>query len=140
MVKKKTNDLMKNLSSDQNLDRYLKENEGELISEEISTYLNQLVAARGLKKTQILKDAEMNEIYGYQIFAGSRKPSRDKLICLCVGMGLSLEELNQALKYAGELPLYPRSARDSVLIAGILRGDRVMKLNQALYDYGFETL
>ena len=140
MVKKKTNDLMKNLSSDQNLDRYLKENEGELISEEISTYLNQLVAARGLKKTQILKDAEMNEIYGYQIFAGSRKPSRDKLICLCVGMGLSLEELNQALKYAGELPLYPRSARDSVLIAGILWGDRVMKLNQALYDYGFETL
>lgn len=140
MVRKKTNDLMEILSSDQNLDRYLKENEEELISEEISTYLNQLVSKRGLKKTQVLKDAEMNEIYGYQIFAGSRKASRDKLICLCVGMGLSLDELNQVMKYAGELPLYPRSARDSVLIAGILKGARVMQLNQMLYDRGFKTL
>ena len=140
MIEKKTDDLMVDLSSDQNLDRYLKENSEELITLGIGEYLNQLIKSRGLKKTQVLKDAEMNEIYGYQIFAGSRKPSRDKLICLCVGMGLTLEELDQALKYAGELPLYPRSPRDSVLIAGVLRGDCVMKLNQALYDYGFDTL
>ena len=139
MLKKKTNELLTDLKSS-DLGRYLQENKEELISEGIGAYLDRLIEARGLKKTQVLKAAEINEIYGYQIFAGSRKPSRDKLIALCVGIGLSLEEIDQALKFAGELPLYPRSERDSILIAGILKGDRVMELNNALYDYGLKTL
>ncbi len=140
MRRKKTDDLLKDLKSAKDLDRYLKENKGEFVSAGIGSYLDGLIVERGLKKTQVLKDAEINEIYGYQIFAGSRKPSRDKLIALCVGMGLSLEEIDQALKFAGELPLYARSERDSVLIAGILNGDSVMNLNNVLYDYGFKTL
>lgn len=140
MQKKKTDDLLMDLKKDGNLDRYFKENEGDFVEPSISNYLNQLVAERGLKKNQVLKAAEINEIYGYQIFAGSRKPSRDKLIALCIGMGLSAEEIKSALKYAGEALLYARSKRDSVIIAGILQGSSVMEINGRLYERGFETL
>lgn len=140
MQKKKTDELLKDLKKDPNLDHYFAENEGQFVDRGIGAYLDAIVAERKLKKNRILKAAEMNELYGYQIFSGSRKPSRDKLIALCIGMGLSEEEINGALKYAGDAPLYPRSKRDSIILAGILQGSSVMEINGQLYERGFETL
>lgn len=140
MLKKKTDDLLSDLKADCNLDRYLKENEPHLVRDGIGAYLDRICAERGLKKSHVLKRAEINEIYGYQLFSGSRLPSRDKLIALCIGIGLNAEETDQALKYAGEAPLYARSRRDSILISGILNGRSVMEINGLLYDHGEKLL
>lgn len=140
MLKKTTDDLLTELKSERNIARYLKENEPHFVDQRIGDYLDAFVAAKGLKKSQIFKDAEINEIYGYQIFSGTRKPSRNKLIALCISMGMSEEELGTALKYAGEAPLYARSKRDSMILSGILKGNSVMQINNLLYEHGEELL
>lgn len=140
MIKKPTDELMKDLLNSNNIEKYLKENEPYIIDLSIADFLNEYVKAKKLVKTQILKDAEMNEIYGYQIFSGSRKPSRDKLISICVGMGMSVDETQSAMKIAGFAPLYPKVKRDSIIIHGISQGYKVRDINNLLYNNKEDTL
>ena len=76
-----------------------------MIDSALSNYLNQLLEEKSLKKSTVIKNSELNEIYGYQIFSGKRIPSRDKLISISFGLELSLEETQTLLKYAGFAPL-----------------------------------
>ena len=95
MIKKPTSELMDALTGNPSIDNYMQTESEHLINEPLSSYLDQLVSEKGLKKSQVLKNADMNEIYGYQIFSGSRFPSRDKLLSLALGMHLSLDETQQ---------------------------------------------
>lgn len=140
MIKKPTDELMESLNSSPSIDNYLQKEQDYLITASLSVYLNQLISDKGLKKSQVIKDAELNEIYGYQIFSGKRLPSRDKLIALAFGMILSLEETQQLLKYAGFSPLYPKNKRDSIIIWGISHHLNICQTNEELYNQAEETL
>lgn len=131
---------MKDILKSNNLDKYLRDNQSYLIDLSIQDFLNKYIKEKNLVKSQILKNAEMNEIYGYQIFSGSRTPSRDKLLALCIGMGMTLEETQGALKIAGFASLYPKSKRDSIIIHGINQGNTIIEINNLLYDNGEKTL
>ena len=106
----------------------------------MQTYLTALLAETGLSKSEVLRRAEINDIYGYQLFAGSRRPSRDKLVALCVGFGLDDERTQQLLKAVGFAPLYPKNRRDSILLFGLQKGRSVLQINQLLYEHGEPTL
>ncbi len=140
MIKKPTDELMKDLLSSNNIELYLKENEQHFVNVTIAEFLNEYVNAKQLVKSQIFKEAEMNEIYGYQIFSASRTPSRDKLISLCIGMGMSLDEIQATLKVAGFAALYPKSKKDSIIIHGISAGRKVFEINTDLYNNSEESL
>ena len=43
--------------------------------------------------------------YAYQLFNGTRKPSRDKVIQLAFGFGLSVDDTQELLKVARQAPL-----------------------------------
>ena len=116
MTKKSTNELMDALNSSKSIEHYIQSEKEHLIESPLCDYLNQLADKKELKKSQIIHDSELNEIYGYQLFSGKRFPSRDKLISLAFGMHLSLTETQQLLKYAGFSPLYPKNERDSIII------------------------
>lgn len=72
--------------------------------------------ARGTQtKAALARKAGMSEVYLHQVFSGRRKPSRDRLLCLCVGLGLNsrdlvhgktLAEINDALMAEGERILF----------------------------------
>lgn len=93
-----------------------------------------------MKKSAVIKNSELNEIYGYQIFSGKRIPSRDRLISIAFGMGLSLDEAQALLKYAGFAPLYPKQKRDSLLIWGISHQFSIYQINDLLYTENENTL
>ena len=79
--------------------------------------------------------------YAYQIFSGLKTaPKRDKLICLSIGMGLSVNETNSVLKIAGLSPLYPKIKRDSIIIINMNNNKSVVEINEALYNEGEDTL
>ena len=46
----------------------------------------------------LIRNAELSEVYGYQIFSGLRVPERKKLLCLAVGMSLNIEEVKLIIK------------------------------------------
>ena len=140
MIKKPTDELMDELLKANSISEYLKENSQYMVSEELSAYLNNIMAKKGLVKSDIIKKTEFSEVMGYQIFAGTRQPSRDSLVCICVAMSMSLEETQALLKIAGIAALYPKSKRDSIIIKGISENKTVAKINEELYNRGEKTL
>lgn len=140
MIRKPTDELMNALSESSSIQNYIKSEQDYFIDSTISNYLNELIQVKSLKKSNVIKNSELNEIYGYQIFAGKRIPSRDKLIAISFGMSLSLEETQALLKYAGYAPLYPKQKRDSFIIWGITHHFSMYQINELLYNEQEATL
>lgn len=137
---KETKEMLEQLKRAHSLDGYLAENTAEMVDGTLPTHLNALLEETGLSKSEVLRRAEINDIYGYQLFAGSRRPSRDKLVALCVGFGISDERTQQLLKAVGFAPLYPKNRRDSILLFGLQKGYTVLQINNMLYEHGESTL
>lgn len=134
LKKIETDKLLGSLRLAHNIDQYFKDNGDALIDTNLSKALCKLAAEKELSKPEIFRLAEINEIYGYQIFAGKRIPSRDKLICLGFGMKLSSNEMQDLLKLAGMAPLYPKNVRDSIILFGFLHQQTLMAVNEALFE------
>ena len=133
MIKKPTDELMEALNQSSSIEEYINTEQDYLIDSALSDYLNQLLEEKSLKKSTVIKNSELNEIYGYQIFSGKRIPSRDKLISISFGMNLSLDETQALLKYAGFAPLYPKQKRDSLLIWGKNHQFSIYQINELLH-------
>ncbi len=119
---------------------FYNENKQYLINDTLSEMLEKLLCQKGLKKSTVIKAAEMSEVYGYQIFSGLRVPERNKLLCLAVALGLNIDEIQTLLKTAGYSPLYVKLPFDSVVLYGICKGLSVVEINELLYEYGLNTL
>ncbi len=140
MLKKSTDELMNELLKANNIGEYLKENSQYMVSDELSTYLNNIIAKKGLVKSELIKKTEFSEVMGYQIFSGTRLPSRDSLICICVAMDMTLDETQAILKIAGFAALYPKAKRDSIIIKGVSEKKTVAQINEELYNCEEKTL
>ena len=141
MYNKSTTELLKELENFSNFKEYKKANNDCMISKSLSEYLSDLITERNLTKADVIRKAELNENYAYQLFSGLKKaPQRDKLICLSIGMDLSVSETNSLLKLAGFSPLYPRIKRDSIIIINIKSRKSVIEINEALHEEGENTL
>lgn len=140
MKKKNTDELMNALSDSDNLNTYMEENSESFIQESIADYLCRLLEKKKKTKSEVIHACECVEITGFQIFSGTRNPSRNKLISFAFGFELDLAETNQLLKFAGFAPLYPKSKRDSILIYSIQHQENFLSANERLYDAGEETL
>ena len=139
-MQKDTSEIVKELGLSRDFQTFYNENKEYMISADLTQLLAELLDAKGLKKSQVIKNAELSEIYGYQIFSGLRTPERKKLLCLTVGMGLNIDEAQQLLKCAGYSPLYAKKPFDSVVLYGLHNGLSVLKINELLYKYDLETL
>ncbi len=140
MIKIPTEELLKNLLKSNNIEKYIKENEEHFIDLTISQFLSEYISIKGLTKSAVIKNAEISEIFGFQVLSGTRNPSRNTLLSLCISSKMTLDEVQATLKIAEFAPLYPKSKRDSVIILGITNGKNVCQINNELYDNNEETL
>ena len=67
MIKKPTDELMDALNQSSSIEEYINNEQDYMIDSTISDYLNQLLNEKSLKKSAVIKNSELNEIYGYQI-------------------------------------------------------------------------
>lgn len=118
-MNKKTEELLNELKSERNIDRFTKENEKIFMNKPLTEYLEILLQKYNMKKADVIKRASLAAVYGYQIFDGKRDPKRDKVIQLAFGFGLTLEETQTLLKCAGHSELYPKVKRDVLFIYAI---------------------
>jgi len=119
---------------------FYSENKDYMVKKDLSALLDELIETYDLKKSQVIRAAEMSEVYAYQIFSGLRIPERKKLLCLAVAMGLSLDDVQTLLKSAGYSTLYVKLPFDSIVLYGICKKLSVVEINGILYEYGLETL
>ncbi|MBQ8135706.1 MAG: hypothetical protein IJ192_15120 [Clostridia bacterium] len=141
MQKKKTTDeLNKTLKNNIPIDRYLRENSESFSELSFTELLEQILKENHISKSEAIKGSDLERSYGYQIFKGTRKPTRDPLLRLCISMKASSEQTRALLLKNKAAPLYPKDKRDSIIIYGIIHKLSLSEINELLYDHKFALL
>ena len=134
MEGKSTIELNQGLMSEPNLASYLASNRSAFSDQDITQPLSRLFKASGMSKAELARQAGMSEVYLYQVFSGRRKPSRDRLLCICMGLRASLEEIQQILKQGEYAVLYSKHKRDAIISHGILHCTSLGEINERLFQ------
>ena len=135
-----TNTLMKRLFKAADLDTYLQGNDSYLQAPDFYTLLKSYCQQREMLPAHVIELSQIERTYGHQLFNGTRRPSRDKVIQLALGLGLSVEEAQQLLRSAGKSQLYPRLKRDAVLLYAIQKKLPILAVQESLTKYGLTLL
>lgn len=138
MAQRLTEELLAELLEAPDIDAFL--DSYQLGEPSLPDYLNALLAEKNLERAQVVRMANLNETFGYQIFKGDRHPTRNKVLQIAFAMALSLRETNRALVLADAGTLTPKCRRDAIVIFCIDRGCSLQKVNEELYRFGEETI
>lgn len=103
-------------------------------------YLQQLLEEKGLSRPRVVAEAGLNPTYGYDIFTGKKRPSREKVLPLAFAMNCTLQEANRILQAAGVNELYVKNRRDAIIIFCLDHGYTLMKTNEELFRFGEEPI
>lgn len=106
----------------------------------IVPYMNSLLYDHGLTVQDIIVDCGLSRSYAYQLFNGSRPPTRSFLLELAFLLKLPEAETQRLLKIAGRQPLYVRNRRDAAVLYGLSHGmsaDETKRLLRSLGEEGF---
>ncbi|WP_276675879.1 XRE family transcriptional regulator [Collinsella stercoris] len=129
-----TEEVLQELLDAPSLDEFIDAHEFPAVT--LPEFLERMLEKKGLKRSRVVRMADLNETFGYQIFTGARNPSRDKVLQIAFAMALSLRETNRALMAAGASSLDPKCRRDAIIIFCIDQGCSLQKVNEELYRLG----
>ena len=133
MERKSTGQLNQELMQASSLGEYVSENRDAFSEQAVSQLLSELYEKKSISKAALARRAGMSEVYLHQVFSGRRSPSRDRLLCLCLGLEATLEETQELLRQAGFAQLYPRHKRDAVISYGLVHGISLGEINDRLF-------
>lgn len=140
-MKKSTMELLELLKKSSNISDFIEKTVDEFIEEKpLYQYLENLIEEKQLKKSDVIKRSGLDRGYAYDIFAGKKIPSRDKLLAICFAMELLEEEVQSLLKYTGYPQLYARIERESIILFGLQHHLSLMNVNELLYEMNYEYL
>ena len=103
-------------------------------------YYRSLSRVKETTDSALIELSGIERYYYYQIMKGKRHPSRDKILRLCIGAGLTLRETTRALELSENAPLYPKSRRDIIITVAINQSATVIDTNLLLFEYGEKAL
>ncbi|MDU1456020.1 MAG: helix-turn-helix transcriptional regulator [Paeniclostridium sordellii] len=132
--------ILKNIDDESYLDEFVKITSTNFSDLSLPNFFQNICKEKGISKSDLIKNAEIDRTYGYQILNGTKKPSRDKLLKLCISASLDIEESNKALKLGNVGQLYPKNPRDSIIIFGINKKLNLFQIDELLFNHNFDTL
>ena len=135
-----TDDLKQELMSTPDLDGFLSQYSEDFSNANAHEMLEDLFNKKNISKASLAKLSGMSEIYLYQVFSGRRNPSRNRLLCLCFGLGATIDETQELLKQCGYAQLYAKNRRDAIIIYGIVNGVDLFAINDKLFEENEDTL
>jgi len=139
-MEKSTQELMQMLSAEENIEEYLDKNSGEFLEVPLHEYLSELLQTKSVKKNDVIRRSGLNQIYAYQIFAGTKHPNRDKLLALAFGFPLPVVETQRLLRMGMVRELYPRDRRDSVIVFALRQKLTIQQTDDLLFELHLDTL
>lgn len=139
-MKKSTDDLLKSLKSKRTIEEYFDENAAELEFDTLPEMIEFNMKQKRLQRNEVVNRSMLGS-YAYNIINGTRtNPDRDKLIMLCFGLYLTVEEANRLLKLSGNGELYSRNKRDAIFILALNLKQSVIDANNKLDEYDLPLL
>lgn len=140
MNEKNTDTLHQELMSTNNLDRFLTENDASFRDVPLQEAIQRIFDEKGMSKAQLAKQSGISEVYLHQLFSGRRFPSRSRLLCLCFGLGATVDEAQSLLQQARHAPLYSRDRRDAIIIFALSHHMTLFEVNDKLFTENLDTL
>lgn len=111
-----TTSLFNKILNTKDIAEFMKDNSGDLEIPSFQTHLSNICSAKALIPEQVIKNAGIERTYGHQLFNGTRKPSREKVIQLAFGLQLDVDDTQKLLQIARKNLLYPKIKRDAAII------------------------
>lgn len=134
-MKKTTEELLKLLKKSSDINTFMDTNSEDLVEKILlCDYLNQLLTQKELKKSDVIRNSGLDRKYCYEIFAGTKTPSRDKVLALCFALQLSEAETTHLLKSTGYAQFYPRIERDSIILFALEHQLSLTDTNELLFE------
>ncbi|MBQ9733157.1 MAG: helix-turn-helix transcriptional regulator [Clostridia bacterium] len=140
MESKNTDELRQALLDASDLDKFLKENDEQFSRQDVTELLNEIFDKRDINKSNLAKRAGMSNVYLHQVFSGRRNASRNRMLCICLGLEATLDETQELLKRSGMGLLYPKDRRDAIIIYGLLHHQTLFEVNDKLFCENEDTL
>ena len=140
MNEKNTDNLQQELMSTNNLDRFLTENDASFRDVPLQEAIQRIFDEKGMSKAQLAKQSGISEVYLHQLFSGRRFPSRSRLLCLCFGLGATVDEAQSLLQQARHAPLYSRDRRDAIIIFALSHHMTLFEVDDKLFTENLDTL
>ena len=135
-----TPELRRQIKETDSFDKFWEKYKEHIVDLPLSEYLNRLRKEKKLKRSEVVVRTGLDRGYVYEIFAGKKKPSRDKLITIAFGMKLSEEETQEMLRLSGHRELWTKDERDDLLLFAIQRGMSLEEVHAELERYGLDPL
>ena len=137
-----TENLMVQLEEACSLDGYLAKLEasGKKAPATLADYLNTLLAAQPLTRPEVIREAGLNATFGYQVFQGTRRVTRNNALLLARALGCTLTQTQRLLTLANQGRLAPQNPRDAIIIWCIQHGYSCQRTDDELYRRGLPTL
>lgn len=137
---KSTSELSHEISNATDIEDYLSSNRRHMLTDSLSEYLQKLLSDKNLKRSDVARASLLDRSYLYQIFAGEKTPSRDKLLAIAFGLGLSDDETQKLLKIAGNGTLYARNERDAIILFSLRQHQTLFQTNELLFAHNQQPL
>jgi len=134
-----TKQLLNKISQTKDIQRFIEQYDEEFLHISPIEYLKEILAQKNMTPSEVAKRSGQGE-YVYKVFRGERKPSRDVLIAIGIGMQLSIEEMQKILRSARSAQLDPRDKRDSIILYSFKEKQTIEQLNDLLYELQQPTL
>ncbi|MCL2632889.1 MAG: hypothetical protein FWD34_00050 [Oscillospiraceae bacterium] len=136
-----TDVLLKRLFKTTSIDRFIHSYSEDLNNPPVfCDYINSLCSQKDISHESVIKKADIARTYGHQLFSGTRKPTRDRVIQLAFGFEMDYEETQKFLVVARKSQLYPKIKRDAIIIFALKNGYGVVDVQSALYDLSIPIL
>jgi len=135
-----TDELTNGLLRTKDFKRYISNHTDSLQTTTLAAHLQLLLEQKGLKRADVIRRGDIDRTFGYQIFDGTRTPSRDKILQLAFGFGLDYDQTCELLCIARKTALYPRLRREAIIIYAIGHGLSVTETQYMLIEAGLTPL
>ncbi|HCY06383.1 MAG: hypothetical protein WBH68_05785 [Erysipelotrichaceae bacterium] len=112
----------------------------DFLDDNIRIFFDELLEKTGLKKSEIIRKANLSRVYGYQLMEGRRRGKRDYYILLALAMSLDLKTTQRMLAIAQYGALHPLIKRDAAIIFAINHKYDIIKAYEFMCSLGLQPL
>ncbi len=134
-------DILRNIKTEKECENFIKKYiKGATL--EFHIFFEEYLSSQKIEKSEVIAKSGVNKNYGYNILNGKRKrPSRDKVIALCIGANMDYDQFIECLRIAEVGDINPRSKRDIWIVMAInTKMGNVVRLNLILEEKGLAPL
>lgn len=132
MAKTTTHVLEGLLMSSDSIEDFLTKNQDDCNLQPFHYELRRRLHECQVAANELYRLVDLDQSFCYQLLSGKRKPSRDTVMRIAIGLKSDMAAANALLKYAGHQPFYARNPRDATIMHGLVKGMSIMDINQKL--------